>query len=529
MYLRLSVTSLTKGLNMYLLATTQSLKLIGFFSLKLKNSHNDLKTNQNIELELEHIVYHPPIRGTRLLFDIYQRSNIAVYNIVMYESVNFEEVTMEEKLLATMQEELSMIERNQTWEVVPRPHVRNFIRLKWMFRTKFNLNGSINKHKARLVVKDNSQIFGIDYSDTFAPVARHDTIRLLLIIVAQKGWQVFHMDVKSIFLNDLKQAPRVWYNRINGHSLHLSFQKSLSEATLYVKCVGSDILIISLYVDDLLITRSNLAPIKSLNHSKENEIFVCQKKYAKKILKKFQLDKCKVMNILMNQKEKFIKEDGADKVNEAHFRSVIGCLMYLTSTRSNILFSVRFVSRFMHCASELHLKAAKRIVRYIKGTVNYGVKYYKVQDFKLSSFSYSDWASSLDDMKNTSGYCFGIGSNSTVEAKFVATTVVVNQAIWLRNILANFGLKQDQSTKNFVDNQAAISISYNLVFHRKTKHFNVKLFYLREMQEDGDVSLVYCKTKDQVVDMFTKSFSLSKFEFLRKKLGVCSLQGKEEH
>lgn len=485
-----------------------------------------------------------------------------------------------------------MIEKNQTWELVPRPRDRNVIGVKWVFRTKFNPDGSINKHKARLVVKGYSQIFGIDYLDTFAPVARHDTIRLLLAIIAQKGWQVFHMDIKSTFLNGflqeeiyveqlegfvikgqedkvyllkkalygLKQAPRVWYNIINDHLLHLGFQKCLSEATLYAKHVGVDILIIFLYVGDLLMTRSNLTLIEEFKQEmkdvfemtdlglmtyflgmeitqKKNEIFICLKKYAKEIFKKFQ--QCKTMNTPMNQKEKFIKDDGADKVDEVHFRSLIGCLMYLTTTRPDILFPVSLLSRFMHCASELHLKAAKRVVRYIKGTINYGVKYCKVQDFKLSGFSGSDWAGSLDDMKSTSGYCFNMGSSvfswcskkqevvaqSTAEAEFVAA---VNQAIWLRNVLADLGLKQDEGTKVSIDNQAAISISHNPVFHGKTKHFNIKLFYLREVQENGDVSLVYCKTEDQAADMFTKSFPLSRFEFLRKKLGVCSLQGKEE-
>lgn len=426
---------------------------------------NDYKKNQNAVLELEDIVDDPPIQGTRSLADIYQRSKVVVCNIAICEPASFEEAAMDQKWFAAMQEELSMIEKNQTWELVPRPHDRNVIGVKWVFRTKLNPNGSINKHKARLVVKGYSQIFGVDYADTFAPVARHDTIRLLLAIVAQKGWQVFHMDVKSAFLNGflqeeiyveqpegfvikgqenkvyllkkalygLKQAPRVWYSRINDHLLSLGFQKSLSEVTLYIKHVGADILIISLYVDDLLVTGSNLALIDEFKQEmkdvfemtdlglmtyflgmeitqKRNEIFICQKKYAKEILKKFQLDECKTMNTPMNQKEKFIKDDGADKVDEAHFRSLIGCLMYLTATRPDILFPVSLLSRFMHCPSELHLKAAKRVVRYIKGTINYGVKYCKVQDFKLFGFSDSDWAGSLDDMKSTSRYCFSMGS-----------------------------------------------------------------------------------------------------------------------
>nr|KYP66216.1 Copia protein [Cajanus cajan] len=145
-------------------------------------------------------------------------------------------------------------------------------------------------------------------------------------------------------------------------------------------------------------------------------------------------------------------------------------------------------------------------------------------------------------MKSTSGYCFSMGSGvvswcskkqevvaqSTAEAEFIAAVAVVNQVIWLRNILIDLGLKQEKSTEVFVDNQATISISQNPVFHGKTKHFNVKLFHLREVQENGDASLVYCRIEDQAADMFTKPFPLSRFEFLRKKLGVCSLQGKEE-
>ncbi|RDX79372.1 putative mitochondrial protein, partial [Mucuna pruriens] len=126
---------------------------------------------------------------------------------------------MEQKWLSAMKEEMSMIEKNQTWMLVPRPHDRNVIGVKWVFRTKLNLDGPLNKHKARLVVKGYSQTFGVDYVDTFASVARLDTIRLLLAIVAQNGSQ--------------------------------------SEATLYVKHVDADILIISLYVDDLLVTGSN--------------------------------------------------------------------------------------------------------------------------------------------------------------------------------------------------------------------------------------------------------------------------------
>ena len=155
---------------------------------------------------------------------------------------------------------------------------------------------------------------------------------------------------------------------------------------------------------------------------------------------------------------------------------------------------------------------------------------------KLFGYSDSDWGGSLDDMKSTSGYCFSLGSRifswcskkqdimaqSTTEAEFVAVAIAVNQALWLRKILVDLQMEQTKGTEVLVDNQATIAISHNPVFHGKTKHFNIKLFFLREVQKDGDITLVYCKTEEQLADIFTKPLSVSKFQLIRKKLGVCS-------
>ena len=124
------------------------------------------------------------------------------------------------------------------------------------------------------------------------------------------------------------------------------------------------------------------------------------------------MEDCKEMNTPMNQKEKLSKDDGAEKVEETYFRSLIGCLMYLTATRPDILYVVSVLSRFMHYASEVHLKATKRVVWYIKGTIDCGVKFQKILYMKLFGYSNSDWGGSLDDMESTSGYCFSLGSGS---------------------------------------------------------------------------------------------------------------------
>ena len=136
-----------------------------------------------------------PVRGTKSLSDIYQRCNV-----VVMEPTGYEETATDQKCMAAM-EELKMIEKNQTWELVDRPKHKKAIGVKWVYKTKINLNGSVNKYKARLVIKGYAQMFGVDFSETFAPVARLDTIRMLLVLAAQKDWVIHQMDVKSIFLN----------------------------------------------------------------------------------------------------------------------------------------------------------------------------------------------------------------------------------------------------------------------------------------------------------------------------------------
>lgn len=138
-------------------------------------------------------------------------------------------------------------------------------------------------------------------------------------------------------------------------------------------------------------------------------------------------------------------------------------------------------------------------------------------------------------MKSTSGYCFSLGSGifswsskkqeivaqSTAEAGFIAATSTVNQVLWLRKIMCDLHMEQKESIEIFVDNQVVIAISNNPVFHRKTKHFNIKFYFLREVQQNGEVTLVYCKSEDQQADLFTKPLPVSKFELLRQSIGVC--------
>ncbi|XP_019430189.1 PREDICTED: uncharacterized protein LOC109337630 [Lupinus angustifolius] len=230
----------------------------------------------------------------------------------------------------------------------------------------------------------------------------------------------------------------------------------------------------------------------------QNEIFVFQQKYGREILKRFNMEECKPAPTPMNQKEKFCKEDGAKKVDERLYRRLIGCLIYLSVTMSDIMHAVNLLSRYMHCVSEIHSQAAKRILRYVKGTIYYGIRFSHVKNFNLHGYADSDWDGCDDGMKSTSGYCFSFGSGifsccstkrevivqSTTEAKYVVVVTIVNQAIWIRKLMTNLHMEQTESTHVFVDNQVGIVITNNPVFHGKTKHFKIKFHVLRDTQKE---------------------------------------------
>jgi transposase InsO family protein len=524
-------------------------------------------------------------RKMRDLNDVFARCNFCVI-----EPDNFEEAMKEKCWKKAMEEEIEVIEKNNTWELVERPSEKDVIGVKWVYKVKHNSDGSFKRNKARLVVKGYAQQPGIDYDETFAPVARLDTIRALIALAAQKGWLLYQLDVKSAFLNGelkeevyveqpqgfiikgeedkvyklrkalygLKQAPRAWYSQIDGYFQRHGFLKSKSEPTLYVKHQGNtDILIIALYVDDLVFTGNNAKMIEEfkvemmkryemsdlglLHHflgmevyQDENGVFISQMKYAEKVLKKFRMFGCKCVETPLACNEKLMKDDGEKKIDETLYRSLIGNLLYLTATRPDIMFAASLLSRFMSTPSHKHFGVGKRVLRYIMGTLNFGIRFEKNLEVKLRGFCDSDWGGCVDDMKSTSGYAFSLGSGvfswlskkqqsvaqSSAEAEYMSASIATSQAIWLRRILEDIGEKQGEATPLFCDNKSAIAMAKNPCFHSRTRHIAIKYHFIRDAIEDGEVELNYCKSEEQVADIFTKALPTSKFQQLRAALGV---------
>ena len=282
-----------------------------------------------------------------------------------------------------------------------------------------------------------------------------------MALATQKGWRLFQLDVKSAFLNGvlheevyvdqplgfviknredegyilkkslygLKQALRAWYEEINSYFTKAGFQRSPNEATLYVKTAESGILIVSLHVDDIIYTGSSnklmmkfktemmrqyeMTDLGLLHHflglgviQADSYIFLHQKKYAKTLLDKFGFKDCKSIVTPLTVNEKLSKMDGSEQADESLYRQIVGSLLYLTATRPYIMFAASLLARFMHGPTKKHMGTAKRVLRYIQGTLDYGIAYEKGKEAVLIGHCDSDWSGSEDDMKNTSGYEF---------------------------------------------------------------------------------------------------------------------------
>lgn len=346
-----------------------------------------------------------------------------------------------------MQEELNQFTRNEVWDLVQRPKGFNIIGTKWVFRNKLNEQGEVVRNKARLVAQGYSQQEGIDYNETFAPVARLESICLLISFAAHFNITLYQMDVKSAFLNGLikeevyvkqppgfenhnfpkhvfelkkslyglKQAPRAWYERLSNFLLENNIIRGKFDTTLFHKTIKKDMIICQIYVDDIIFGTTNATLGKEFSKSMQAEFemsmmgelkyflgiqinqtsegtYVHQTKYVKEILKKFNLNESNMAKTPMHPTCCLGKDEVSKKVDQKIYRGMIGSLLYLTATRPDIQFSICLCARFQSDPRESHLTAVKRILRYLKGTTNVGMSYRKSDKYKLVRFCDADFA-----------------------------------------------------------------------------------------------------------------------------------------
>jgi hypothetical protein len=272
---------------------------------------------------------------------------------------------------------------------------------------------------------------------------------------------------------------------------------------------------------------------------KSDGIYICQRKYALEVLRRFGMMESNSVGSPIVPGFKISRDENGDFVDETYYKQLVGSLMYLTATRPDMMFVTCLISRYMAKPMEIHLQAAKRALRYLKGTVNYGIHYKKGGDGELLAFTDSDYAGDMEDRKSTSGYVFLMSSSavswcskkqpivtlSTTEAEFVAAAVCACQGVWMKRILKELGHSDGGCTTVMCDNSSTIKLSKNPVMHGRSKHIDVRFHFLRNLTKEGTIELVHCGSQDQVADIMTKPLKLEVFQKLRKLLGVCEISG----
>ena len=337
---------------------------------------------------------------------------------------------------------------------------------RWVFKNKLDEEGTITRNKARLVAQGYNQQEGIDFDQTYAPVARLESIRMLLAYACYKKIKLFQMDVKSAFLNGLleeevyvkqppgfeheqypdyvyklkkalyglKQAPRSWYKRLSKFLIKNGFVRGKIDPTLFTKSLNGEILVVQVYVDDIIFGSTNnelcewfskcmhsefdMSMMGELNYflglqikQTSNGIYVHQGKYVKELLKRFGFENVKSKPTPMSQTSKLFSDESGKSVDITRYRGMIGSLLYLTASRPDIMYSVCVCARFQANPKESHLNAIKRIFRYLSGTINLGLFYPISNTFDLVGYSDADYAGSQTDRKSTSGVCNFLGSS----------------------------------------------------------------------------------------------------------------------
>ncbi|KAJ1694595.1 hypothetical protein LUZ63_011293 [Rhynchospora breviuscula] len=401
--------------------------------------------------------------------------------------------------------------------------------------------GNVVRNKARLVAQGFKQQEGIDFEETFAPVARLESIRMLLAYAANKGFTIFQMDVKSAFLNG-------WID------------EGKMDTTLFTKKRDDHLLLVQIYVDDIIFgsTNATLAQEFSSLMSSEFEmsmmgelnfflglqikqlqdgIFISQIKYAKELIKKFGVEDSKSLDTPMGKSANIDADEKGKPMDITLYRGIIGSLLYLTASRPDIMYAVCLCARYQANSKDSHHKAVKRILRYVKGTQSLGLWYGKQTDLDLVGYTDADFAGDRMDRKSTSGTCQFLGGSlvswsshkltsvalSTAEAENVAAGSCCTQLLWMMQTLRDYELKF-QKVPILCDNTSAILISKNPVLHSRTKHIEIRHHFIRDHVEKGDVELVHVDTKEQIADIFTKPLPTQQHVELRFKLGMLELK-----
>ncbi|GKC01123.1 retrovirus-related pol polyprotein from transposon TNT 1-94 [Tanacetum coccineum] len=452
------------------------------------------------------------------------------------EPKNFKMAVIEDCWFQAMQDEIHEFDRLEVWELVPRPIYVMVIALKWIYKVKLDEYGDVLKNKARLVAKGYRQEEGIDFEESFAPVARIEAIRIFIANAATKNMIIYQMDVKTAFLNGdlqeevfvsqpegfedqenpthvyrlkkalygLKQAPRAWYDTLLKFLLANHFFKGAVDPTLFTRKTGKHILLVQIYVDDIIFasTDHNACNIFSKEMSSKFQmsmmgqmsfflglqvsqspggIFINQAKYALETLKKYGMDLSEPVDTPMVDRLKLDEDLMGIPVDQTRFRGI-----------------------YQAKPTKKHFEAIKRVFRYLKGTINMGLWYPKDNAMSLTAYADADHAGCQDTRRSTSGSAQFLGDRlvswsskkqrstaiSTTEAEYIAMSGCCAQILWMRSQLKDYGFDFNKIPL-YCDNKSAIALCCNNVQHSRSKHIDIRHHFIREQVENRVVELYF--------------------------------------
>ncbi|XP_019072894.1 retrovirus-related Pol polyprotein from transposon RE1 [Vitis vinifera] len=371
---------------------------------------------------------------------------------------------------------------------------------KWVYSVKVRSDGSLDRYKARLVALGNNQEYGVNYEETFAPVAKMTTVRTILALAASSDWPLHQMDVKNAFLHGdlkeciymkpppglfpsptshvcklrrslygLKQAPRAWFEKFRTTLLQFSFRQSKYDTSLFLRKSDMGIVVLLVYVDDIVITGSDSALLGQLKthlsesfhmkdlgpltyflglevHHSPSGISLNQHKYASDLVATAGLQGATSVDTPMELNVKLRKEEGDLLADPSLYRKLVGSLVYLTITRPDISFAVQQVSQFLQTPRHLHLAAVRRIIRYVQGTSTRGLFFLAGNSTRLAAYSDADWAGCADTRRSITGWCVFLGDaliswKSKKQDRVSKSSTILSTGRCLLLVLKSFGFE----------------------------------------------------------------------------------------
>ncbi|GJS92692.1 retrovirus-related pol polyprotein from transposon TNT 1-94 [Tanacetum coccineum] len=416
---------------------------------------------------------------------------------------NYKDALTQACWIEAMQEELNEFERLEVWELVPRPDK------------------------------------GIDFEESFAPVARLNAIRIFLAYAAHMNMIVYQIDVKTTFLNGilceevyvsqpdrfvdqdnpnhmyklkkalyrLQQVPRTWYDLLSTFLLSLEFSKGTVDPTLFIRRQGKDILLVQIYIDDIIF--ASTTPELCDQYSK----IMCPK-----IFKKYGMESSNPVDTLIVEKSKLDEDTQGKSVNPTHYHRMVDTLMYLTASRPDLSFNVCVCARYQAKPTEKHLHAVKRIFKCLRGTVNRGLWYPKDYSIALTAYANADHAGCQDTRRSTSRCMQLLGKRlvswsskrqksvaiSSTEAEYIALSGCCAQVFWMRSQLTDYGLGFNKIPM-YCDKKSVIALCCKNVQHSRSKHIDIRFHFIKEQVENGVVELYFVNTEYQLANIFNKA------------------------